>query len=151
MISRRSFTALLGLSPLAGPVAAKAAVDAEIANLAGMGRNIAPAFQQSTGLYGAPSTLGGMDYYDKTKIAASEYIKLSGLPEFVQESLRRQSQYVGALDPDIAAKRSWSMSVKILTQRERNLERSVEALHHGAWHSKRSMMFKTLTGWEWPW
>ncbi len=150
MISRRGFATLLGLGPVVAPLAAKATVDKEIASLAGMS-GIAPAFEHGTGLYGAPTPQCSMDYYAKTKIAASEYIKLSGLPEFVQESLRRQSQYVNALDPDIAAKRSWSMSVKILSQRERNLERGIEALHHGAWHSKRSMMFKTLTGWEWPW
>jgi hypothetical protein len=150
VISRRSFATLLGLAPMAAPVAAKAAMDAEIANLAGVSSVVAPAFEQSAGQYGAPAQ-GGMDYYAKTKIAASEYIKLSGLPEFVHENLRRQSQYVSGLDPDIAAKRSWSMSVKVLTQRERNLARGIEALHHGAWHSKRSMMFKTLTGWEWPW
>ena len=149
MISRRSFATLLGLSPVAAPLAAKAAVDKEIASLVGLSGAIAPTAEYGNGAFG-PSAIGGNEYL-KIRIAAAEYAKLMGLPEFVRENMRRSSGYVSALDPDLAAKRSWSMSVKILTQRERNLERQIEAVQHGAWHSRASMTFKTLTGWEWPW
>lgn len=147
-LSRRSFAKYLGLTPLA----AKATADAEIARLAGISTGGAPSLQYAaSGGYGVPVGAAGPDDYNKARIAAAQYAKNVGLPEFVRESMRRNSQYVGALDVDLAAKRSWSMSVKILTQRERNLERNIEALQHGAWQSQGQMMFKKITGWDWPW
>ena len=89
--------------------------------------------------------------YEQVKIAAAAYAKNVGLPSFVKEGLRRNSQYVGQLDPDLAAKRAWSMSVKILTQRERNLERQLEVIQYNAWQAQSSSLFKKLTGWDWPW
>lgn len=145
-LNRRNFAKYLGLAPLA----AKAVTDAEISKLAGINSG-APAFQINSGSYGVPPAAGGMDGYHTLKIAASKYVKTVGLPEFVLESMRRNSQYVGSFDADIAAKKSWSMSVKILTQRERNLERQVEALHYRALESQSSQIFKKLTGWDWPW
>lgn len=145
MATRRSVIQLLGLAPVAAPLAAKAATDAQIAKLAGITLEGAAA----AGSY-APSPQG-FDDYNKTRIAASEYAKLVGIPDFVKEQLRRNSQYVGVLDPDIAAKRSWSMSVKIATQRQRNYERQLELLQHTGWHARSAMAFKKLTGWDWPW
>ena len=146
-LSRRSFAKFLGLAPLAAPLAAKAATDSEIAKLAGVALDGAPALQYAPS-YGTPS---GMDEYNKARIAAAEYTNLVGLPEFVKEQLRRNSQYVSCLDPDLAAKRSWSMSVKIMTQRERNYVRQLELLQHGSWHAKACSTFKSVTGWDWPW
>ena len=146
-LSRRSFAKALGLAPVAAPLAAKAAADAEIAKLIGIS-SVAPQFEYGVSTAGVPQS--SFDY-DKARIAAAQYAKNVGLPDFVRESMRRNSQYVGALDPDLAAKKSWSMSVKILTQRERNLERSIAALQYGALQSQGTMMFKKLTGWDWPW
>jgi len=143
-LSRRSFAKYLGLAPLA----AKEAGDAAISRLTGVGVG-APSFQLNSGVEPAP--ISSMADYAKSRIAASEYVNTVGLPDFVREAFRRDAQWVDRLDPDLAAKRSWSMSVKILTQRERNLQRRIEALHHGAWQSQGSTLFKKLTGWDWPW
>ena len=149
-LSRRRFTKALGLVPMVAPLAAKAAADAEIAKLVDIRPGAGP-FQLGANNYGGPAAPSGLDDYAKARIAAADYVKHVGLPDFVRESFRRDAQYVSLLDPDIAAKRSWSMSVKILTQRERNLERRIEAMHHGAWQSNASLLFKRLTGWDWPW
>jgi hypothetical protein len=139
---------MLGLAPAAAPLAAKGAADAQIAKLAGVVVEGASASQ-----YAAPTGAGfpGPDEYNKTRIAASEYVKMVGVPDFVTEQIRRESQYVSYLDPDLAAKRSWSMSVKIATQRQRNFERRMELLQHSGWQARSSMAFKKLTGWDWPW
>lgn len=60
---------------------------------------------------------------------AITFIGKQGIPDFKRESLFWESRFVNALDPDLAAKRSWSMSVKIMTQRQRNLDRLMEAEH----------------------
>jgi hypothetical protein len=146
-LSRRSFAKFLGLAPMAAPLAAKAATDSEIAKLAGVALEGAPSTQYAPG-YGVPV---GMDEYNKARVAAADYARLVGVPEFVKEQLRRNSQYVSCLDPDLAAKRSWSMSVKIATQRERNYARQLELLDHSSWHARSGMAFKKLTGWDWPW
>ena len=134
---------------MAAPLAAKAAADAEIAKLAGVALDGAPAREYSTG-YGPP-VAGGMDDYNQARLAAADYVKVVGVPDFVKEQLRRSSQYVSCLDPDLASKRSWSMAVKIATQRERNYARQLELLDHSSWHTRSSMAFKKLTGWDWPW
>jgi hypothetical protein len=142
--SRRNILKLLGVTPAAAPLAAKAAADSEIAKLAGLALDSAPPRQY------APSYGMGEDYL-KARVAAADYVKLLGVPDFVKEQLRRNAQYVSCLDPDLAAKRSWSMAVKIVTQRERNFERQLELLSHSSWHAKSMVAFKKITGWEWPW
>jgi hypothetical protein len=143
--NRRGFLRLLGVSP----IAAKAAVDNEVARAVGVTiENAAPAVAYSFG--GGPAPIQAKDYVER-KIAAADYARIFGLPDFVRDTMWRSSTYVGSLDPDIAAMRSWSMSVKILTQRERNLARSIEAIQHSAWHGRATSAFKTVTGWEWPW
>jgi hypothetical protein len=148
MTTRRSLIHLLGLAP-AAPLAAKMAVDKEIAKLSGvMGEGAAPAAHYGACMGGTPVQSIS---YGKLRIAASQYAKSVGLPEFVLEQLRRNSSYVGVLDPDLAAKRSWSMCVKIAEQRERNLARAIEQFEFSGRYEKASMAFKALTGWDWPW
>lgn len=142
-LSRRSFTKFLGLAPLA----VKAASDAEIAKSMELANGAGPFQYSITPLsHSLPST----DYL-KVKTAAAQYIEHFGVPDFVLESSRRNAQYVGRLDPDLAAKKSWSMSVKILTQRERNLARNIKSFKHAAWQAQRASIFQKLTGWDWPW
>lgn len=136
---------------MAAPLAAKAAADGEIAKLTGVVLDgaAAPSANYAASL-GVPIS-NGADDWAKAKMAASNYTKLVGIPDFVKEQLRRQAQWVDRLDPDIASKRSWSMAVKIMTQRQRNFERQVEQLHYSSWATHSSLAFKKLTGWDWPW
>lgn len=147
--SRRKVLKLLGLTPMAGPLAAKMAADSQIAKLAGVALEVAPAMAYGAS-GGIPQSVGGGEY-ERAQLGAAEYVKMFGLPEFARENMWRNSQYVGALDPDLAVKRSWSMSVKIAEQRQRNFKRNMEQLQHNAWHSKGRAAFKSLAGFDWPW
>src|SRR5512143_2132434 len=146
--SRRKVLALLGLAPIGAPLAAKAAADAQFAKLTGISLEGAPALLYGANSGGAPMPSAD---WDNAQIAATEYIKTFGLPEFVRENMWRNSQYVNVLDPDLVAKRSWSMSVKIAEQRQRNFKRNLEQMQHTAWHSKGKKAFRAISGWDWPW
>jgi hypothetical protein len=148
MIGRRSVLKLLGLAPAAAPLAAKAAADAEIAKLTGINVGASAGFYPT---HPGPGGSLGFDEYNKLKIAAAGYSEVGGIPEFVREQLWRNAQYVSYLDPDLASKRSWSMAVKIQTQRERNFQRQLESVRYSGRHATASMAFKKLTGWDWPW
>lgn len=148
-MNRRSILRLIGLSP-AAPIAAKAALDAEVARLTGMQPDGgAGPFQYSGG--GEPaSDNGNGGSYMRSQVAAAEYVRAVGVPDFVRDALLRNAQYVSYLDSDLAAKRSWSMSVKILTQRQRNYERAVEAVSYQSRHAVARTAFRKFTGWDWP-
>jgi hypothetical protein len=152
--NRRRFLSLLGVGAASAPLAAKAAADAEIAKLAGMSNQALA----STGLGmfsgGSPAqgTISGGNglSYQQTMIAASDYIKMFGVPEVVEFELRDQSKWISSLDPDLACKKSWSMSVKLAEQRQRNYERAVERMKKTGWQQKKRSAIKTLLGFEWP-
>jgi len=136
------------------PLAAKATVDAEIAkgigvDLSGLGN---AAMGLPGGYYGAPQALQGPEIpYERRLIGAADYIKAFGLPKSVEANFRDNARYVQSLDPDIACKRSWSMSVKIMTQRERNFQRAVERVKVAGWQERGRQKLKTILGFEWPW
>jgi hypothetical protein len=147
--NRRSFLSLLGVGAAAGPLAAKVAVDSEIGKLAGIQSNLA-----STGLGlisgGAPQAIGDGTNYQQQLINAANYVKMFGLPEFVEFELKDQSKWIPSLDPDLACKKSWSMSVKIAEQRQRNYKRAVERLEKIGWQMKKRSAIKTILGYDWP-
>jgi hypothetical protein len=153
MPNRRSFLSLLGVGAAAGPLAVKAAADAEIGKLSGISYNALA----STGLGlagGQPvpslyDAANGMSYSQQL-INAAHYVKIFGLPEFVEFELRDQSKWINSLDPDIACKKSWSMSVKILEQRERNYQRAVDRMHRTGWQQEKRSAIKTILGFAWP-
>lgn len=151
--NRRKFLSLLGVGVAGAPIAAKAALDESILKQVGV------TTQSFTG--GAPSMSGSVSpsigggpatglTYSQTVSRASTWIKMMGMPKDLEKEFRERARYVHALDPDIAAKRSWSMSVKLMAQRERNYERQVEALHATAsYYGVREKMEKLL-GFQWP-
>ncbi len=89
--------------------------------------------------------------YERRLIGAAEYIKMFGLPEVIDFELRDRSRCINSLDPDIACKRSWSMSVKIMTQRQRNYDRELLRLEKSGWQHKSRSALSKLIGFEWPW
>ena len=151
--NRRRFLSLLGVSTAAGPLAVKAAADAEIAKLSGISQQSIA----STGLGvsgGMPPSDGqgpiGLTHQQRL-VGAADYIKMFGIPEVIEFELRDQSKWISSLDPDLACKKSWSMSVKILEQRQRNYNRAVERIQKTGWQQKKRQAIKTILGFEWPW
>lgn len=146
--TRRRFFGLVGTAPLA----AKAATDAEIARLMGNGHPDGLG-NASLGLsYGGPpgSAIAEMPY-EKRIIGAADYIRMFGLPEQMEFELRDRARNVCYLDPDIAVKRSWSMAVKIMTQRQRLYDREIERMKRSGWMQRGRDGLKKLLGFEWPW
>jgi hypothetical protein len=49
------------------------------------------------------------------------------LPEYVIQRIKDNNQAVIGLDPDLVANKAFSLSTKVRMQRERNIQRSIEA------------------------
>ena len=149
--SRRKFFAIAGSAPLA----AKATIDNGIGKLAGMG----PSNGLGMGGLGIQSGLpegeivqGSGVYmpYEEKLIKAGEYIKIFGVPDWMEFQMRDNAKYVGALDSDLACKRSWSMAVKIAEQRQRNYNRRIEYMERCAYHERGKSILKKFLGFNWP-
>ena len=147
-MKRRSFLTLMGAAPLA----AKATAEAEMAKQMGLNASYggvhARAFLKPVGSQAVISGAGIP--YEQRIAGASTYIKAFGIPESIDRELRENAQYVGALDPDIASKKSWSMSVKIMTQRQRNYERGLERMTSYGWQMRGREAIKKVLGFDWP-
>jgi hypothetical protein len=150
--SRRSFFAFMGTAPLA----AKVAADEAIAKAAGSFTSIGLG-NSSLGLsYGGLPQASGESFgvhvpYEKRLIGAADYVKMFGLPEVMEFELRDRSRSVNSLDPDIACKASWSMSVKLMTQRQRNYEREIQRIEKSGWQQRGRSTLKNFLGFDWPW
>ena len=151
--SRRTFFGLMGSTPLA----AKAIADEALAKASGsfVANGLGNA---SLGLgYGspgnAPAEMGASAYvpYEKRLMGAADYIKMFGIPEVMEYELRDRARCINALDPDIACKASWSMSVKLMTQRQRNYEREVLRIEKSGWQQRGRSTLNKFLGFDWPW
>jgi hypothetical protein len=137
------------------PLAAKAAVDEEIAKGVGM--------QFKSGLGNA-----AMDLYDNAPAQGSKgihafvpyeerlskavkWIKAFGLPKEVEYKLRDDAKQCYHLDADIACKQSWSMSVKLMTQRERNYQKALNRMIKASELDDNRTTLSKLLGFDWPW
>lgn len=140
MTSRRSFLRVLGLTPVAAPLAAKAAADKAASDLIGLGSMPSPS--PGYGISGGSPVQTVQDW--KTKVL--RFLSSATLPDWVEEELRYRNRFVGYIDPDIACKRSWSLNVKIATQRDRNIERSRLEVREGPRRGLRSREFEEKYG-----
>ena len=138
MTTRRNALKLFGMAPLGAKKASQAIVeklagDATMQQLAGI--SAMPSGAQDTC---NPSPVSGRDWKDKLKA----WFRLKQpIPSWHEDEIRRQHQFVVALDVDIAAKKSWSMSVKIITQRERNVQRTLKNLERNIWLDDQKQEF----------
>ena len=149
MATRRKFLGILGVGAASAPLAAKEALDKSISDLVIRGEEAAP-IAPSTALYDRFN-----EDHDERRSridAAADYLRAGNpIPDYVEKKMRVNASYVPALDPDIACKRSWSMSVKIATQRERNYERQKEKMMKGNTDRHMRDAFEKLIGFKWPW
>jgi hypothetical protein len=153
--NKRGFLKLMGAAPAAS-LAAKSAIDDQIAKLAGVSTSSLSGGKMLEQGWPTPVNSVAGSYppglsYEETQFAASYYAKTFGLPDFVDDSLRDNAKYISHLDPDVASKRSWSMAVKIQEQRQRNYERAKERVHFYPRRNKAISAFAKITGWNWPW
>lgn len=142
--TRRKFMAMLGLGAAGSPVAASAAIQKEMFALT----NVAVGSAGSSISGGVPMDVNS---YDKAIISASDYVRIFGIPEHVAANMWASANWIERIDPDIASKRSWSLSFKFLEQKRRNFERSVERMKISGPYVRGRAAFKATTGWDWPW
>jgi hypothetical protein len=121
--SRRSFLRALPAASISAKVAADKAV-AEAAGVMPFGRIPTASPIGGGGIPNVGSSSGLIE--EKPWMKALRFFRGNGLPDWKLRNLRDEARSVYALDPDIAAKKSWSMSVKIQEQRERNFQRLCE-------------------------
>jgi hypothetical protein len=143
MTTRRSFLQILGLAPIAAPLAVKSATEKAVADLAGISLTQTQYGQPSTG------TIGGVPIETNNatwKMKVLRFLASKNLPDWVEEEIRNRNRFVGYIDHDIAAKRSWSLAVKILTQRERNIERARNELRESPRRGLRLREFEETYG-----
>lgn len=147
-VGRRSFLRLFAASPLA----AKAARDEVIGNLTGMAANGIAGLGHGgnpSAPYGSPSSIGDVAP-DVRRSRLMDWFRRSALPDWEVERIKRDLLHVYALDPDIAALRSFSMNVKIGIQRERNIERHIEGLKGQSAYEQMREDFRAKHGfWFW--
>ena len=114
-IARRGFLRLLPGAAVAAPIVAKAAADELMGQQAGLVRGVlGGGVEMAQACAPAPP--------DRSRI--KDFFSKFGLPDFERDRIWQETS-VHYLDPDIAAKKSWSMNVKILTQRERNFKQRI--------------------------
>lgn len=143
-LGRRGFLRAIGLSP----IAAKKLADKAIADATGFNPLGADGLNQ----YGSPGPPLQIDQIAAAKRRSSLlsfFRQFGGLPDWEVERIRNETA-VYALDPDIAALRSFSMAVKIGMQRERNIARQVErARGQPAYEQMREEFQKRHGFWFW--
>lgn len=132
----------LGLAP-AAPILAKVSADKTIADLVG----ISPA---NVATYHPPPLSDTPDVQTQSvrhwKQKIIRFLTNRTLPYWFEEEVRLRNRNVSFLDPDIANKRSWSMAVKIVTQRERNIADAKRNALEGPRRSMRMREFENEWG-----
>jgi hypothetical protein len=138
--TRRKFFGLVAASPLA----AKKAADAAAQDLVDKSENYLG--------YSVPQP-NYVDPIHEKRMPAKVIRKMlaNGLPDWRIEEIRRDlSHYTPKLDPDIAAKRSWSLVAKYSAQRERDFEKAVKHsldVFDNEWIHQAREKFQRETGW----
>lgn len=140
MIARRKFMQALAAAPLA----AKGAADQAIAKAAGIGASGLGAAGHFGGVPAGSASSG-----EPSAVKVLSWLKTFGLPEHVRERMKVETRYVAFLDPDLAAKRSWSMSVKIAAQRQRNFAHKMASAERRLVTQIKQEELAKLIGWKW--
>lgn len=154
--NRRKFLGLFGASAAAAPLVAKQAADTAFAELTSIRGALNGLGDSSMGMQvpcGEPAQCTSSEYvpYEQRLINAADHVRIFGLPKHVDAAFRDQARYVPNLDPDIACKKSWSMSVKIMTQQERNYQRLISRISETGWQQRGRMSLKKILGFDFPW
>jgi hypothetical protein len=142
--TRRRFFSLAGATPIAAKVAADSAV---------LGLVVGPVENASLSLSygGPPASVTDETPYERRVIGASDYVRMFGVPEVLEFELRDRSRHVYSIETDIANKRSWSVSVKVAVQRQRNYDREVEKISRSGFVARGRGALKKFLGFDWPW
>lgn len=112
-MQRRSFLGLLGMAPVAAPMAAKAAIERADAELVGVTLNGVA----------KDSMLVSVGHTERSMLAKAASVLNGVVPDWKKRQLREEAKSVRYISPDVATLRSVSLSSKIRIQRERDYNR----------------------------
>lgn len=125
-MKRRGFLGFMGGAAVAGPSMAKQALETglEAMQVGGKGAHVT-----ENGLLGGQTLGVGIGYEETSPMdeghwAQRQLRELLGMSE-EEKKQRRLEQDVRALDPDLVANRSFSLSAKLRIQRDRDFARSM--------------------------
>ena len=149
MLARRKFLKLMGVGTAAAPLAAKAALEEETSKLLMRNFPLASSNVVGAGDSNVPPSWGDNEQLVQQAENISNYIRVFGLPKPVEERIRAHASHVWCLDSDIATKRSWSLNVKIQTQRERNFNRRLEQLKTAGPFERAKKALSEKLGFSW--
>jgi hypothetical protein len=137
-MDRRSILRLFASTPVAAPMAAKALNDQLVGDLAGV---------KASGLSDAGAPSGYATSGDPTPDQVKAALGSPPLRGRVVSALYEEERRVFALDPDLAALRSFSLNAKIVFQRQRNVERRLAEMQttEPLWRRAVSII---LSGWQ---
>jgi hypothetical protein len=131
-MERRGFLGFLGGAAVAGPSMAKQAVASglEAMQVDGGQHPIAGVGPWSSGR----SLVDNIGYEELSPVDADHWLQ-EELREFLgmseeDKKRRRSEQHVHALDPDLVANRSFSLTAKLAIQRDRDFSRSMANQEH---------------------
>lgn len=129
-MNRRGALKLFGMAPvMTKKLAGKLASDAATGQLSGIS-----AVHHGPPHHVPPSEGVAISGSSDWRVKLKQWLKLKEpVPPWWEDSIRHRCQYVHSLDVDIANKKSWSMAVKVVTQRERNVQRELKALERNMW------------------
>lgn len=137
-MNRRKLLGWIGMAPVAAPLAAnqitaalgeKLAFDAQAAKLASI--DITGMTEKSVGL-GIHENNPPQYIHKVRRILANEFYRRQ-----VESSLYEANADVRCLDPDIANKKSFSLSAKVTFQRQRNVAKELQRIQtEGDWWNK---------------
>lgn len=139
MLNRRKALRLFGMAPAAGVLAKS-----------GLGQPATPAIQMEAAKLSGVMLGGVTGYQDQAPIGDENQLRQYA-HIFVNKLLRKEletllyedERYVTRIDPDLASKRSFSLSAKVAFQRQRNVARRMEELQSNhSWQRVHNFLLK---------
>lgn len=144
--TRRKFMSMVGVGAAASPLAVKRAADQAAMGLTGV--KVSTPDRDAAGAVPEWETSNNDKYLN-----TADFIQAFGLPEVIRREIWQEAgDRIYYLDPDLAVKRSWSLSVKFQEQRQRNYKRAIASIQERANEKRARALLKSTTGIDyWPW
>lgn len=141
-MNRRGFLSALARTPVVGALAGKMLADDAMAKLAGV---------QLSGMTSGAAPLGSYSTGpDPTPKDWARGLRDAATRKRVEAMIYELERAVYQLDPDLVAKRSFSLNAKIVFQRQRNVARRLAELQQDYHYRRLSNVLNDFLGFRLP-
>lgn len=141
-MNRRGFLSALARTPVVGALAGKMLADDAMAKLAGV---------QLSGMTSGAAPLGSYSTGpDPTPKDWARGLRDAATRKRVEAMMYELERAVYQLDPDLVAKRSFSLNAKIVFQRQRNVARRLAELQEDYHYRRLSNVLNDFLGFRLP-